>query len=372
MGFTVFLIVFFGIAAIIPATWAIIGLIRGNKQFWPCVVGTGWALVLLLITGIGAATNWGGCPVESGTTSKDAVKCFKGDDETGCKPDLWKVECRQSLLSVCAGIPARAYCPAGTRAVYPFCEPIGFGDSVKQPWATWSDLSFVAAGLWILWLFQYFGRFGYGKFTRFFSSGANPMVVIGPLSIAYGMIVIFMGPPSQWFHASIKEWAGWFDTMSVVFWLMFNAIYVWYMIGAAMWGRARDRERTIFILVVWTILMVTFGMIGWVNSGARLIFYFISGGLWGLGEIVYVIWTACKKANVKYRRTWWLFVSNLALLATTMTIWVFWNDNIIPATWCQSHESFPGHALFHILASFSTILTFFSFASERSMPARTK
>lgn len=363
MGFTVFLIIFFGIAAIIPAVWAIIGLVRGNSRFWPCVIGTGFAIALLLVTIIGAATNWGGCPVDPGTTSKDAVKCYKRDQETGCKPDIWRVECRQTLPSACAGIPAQAYCPPGTRPVFPFCERIEFDASVKQPWATWSDLSFIAAGLWILWLFQYFGQPGTGKFAEFFSHGDNPMVVIGPLSITYGLIAIFMGPPSQWFHASIKEWAGWFDTMSVVIWLMFNAIYVVYMLVAAMWGNGRGLLRTIIVLSVWGGLVILFGIIG-MNADNRLYLYFASGGLWGLAELVYVF-VAAFVGGVTYRRTWWLFVINLALLAVTMTIWIFFNDNIVSATACQDRESFPGHALFHILASFSTILTFFSFASER-------
>ncbi len=367
MGWTVFFVVFFGIAAIIPATWAIIGLIRGNTQFWPCVVGVGFAIALLLVTFIGAATNWGDCPVDPGTTSKDAVKCFTGDKETGCKPDLWKLECKQTMPKECAGIPAGAFCPKGQRPVFPFCERIELGDSIKQPWATWSDLSFVAAGLWILWLFQYFGRFGTSKFFQFFSSGANPMVVIGPLSITYGMIVIFMGPPSQWFHASIKEWAGWFDTMSVVFWLMFNGIYVSYMVAFAMWGRGRELARTLTVLIAWVVFIVIFGAIAWEFPDDRTYLYFASGGLWGVAEIAYLIFAAALASKVKYRRTWWLFLINIILLAITMTIWIFFNDSIVPATWCQDHESFPGHALFHILASFSTIVTFFSFGSERSV-----
>jgi hypothetical protein len=34
---------------------------------------------------------------------------------------------------------------------------------------------------------------------------------------------------------------------------------------------------------------------------------------------------------------------------------------------CQSREAIPGHAFFHILASFSTVITFISFASEKNV-----
>jgi hypothetical protein len=367
MGWTVFFIVFFGIAALIPATWSIIGLIRGNTRFWPAVVGTGFAVGLLLVTFIGAATNWGGCPVNSVNTgsSAGAVKCYApGSDEPRCEPDVWKVECRQALPP-CGGaaIPAGRFCPAGQTAVFPFCEPIQFG-GIKQPWATWSDLSFIAAGLWILWLFHYFAREGTtSSGTTFISMSAdNPMITIGVLSITYGMIAIFMGPPSQWFHASMKDWAGWFDSMSVGVWLSFNAVYVLYMVVFAMWGNGRGVVRTITVMCVWAGLLVIFGIVG-INPKSRLFIYLISGGLWGVAEVIY-IFVAAFARGVTYRRTWWLFIINVSLLAVTMGLWVLFNDEIV-TTACEGRKDFPGHAVFHILASFSTILTFFSFASER-------
>src|SRR6266496_5386674 len=193
MGLTVFFIIFFGIAAIIPATWSIIGLVQGNTRFWPAVVGTGWAAGLLLVTLIGAATNWGGCPVDGGT-SEGAVKCFiNGGDKPRCTPDVWRLECHQTVAP-CAGtaIPSGRFCPPGQLAVFPFCEPIQSG-GIKQPWATWSDLSFIAAGLWLLWFFHYCGSPGTtsSESTLISMTADNPMIWIGWLSVTYGFIVIF-------------------------------------------------------------------------------------------------------------------------------------------------------------------------------------
>jgi hypothetical protein len=363
---TIALIVIFGIAALIPAVWSIIGLITGRWKFWPAVLGTGWAFSLLLVTFIGIATDWGGCDSTS-ESNEGSVTCVTRDTPTGCKPDVWAVQCGRPSEG-CGPIAARAFCPRGQRPVFVFCEPIQAGSSVKQPWATWSDLSFIAAGLWILWFFQYFWQ-PYSSTTRnmFISMSAdNPMITIGFLSVAYGLIVIFMGPPSQWFHASMKEWGGWFDAMSVVAWLLFNAIYVFYTLIFAMWGNGRGIARTITVLSVWGGLMILFGIIGWFVPDSRLIFYFISGGLWGIAEVIYVFVAAFAR-GVVYRRTWWLFITNLVLLGLTMTIWVLFNDGIVSATTCQDREWFPGHALFHILASFSTVLTFASFASEQKV-----
>ena len=358
MGLTVAMIIIFGIAAVIPAAWSIIGLIGGEKRYWPGVLGAAWAVALLLVTFIGAGKNWGDCPIDGGS-AEGVITCATGDT-AGCKPDVWALECGQPPGGDCTTIPAGSSCPEGQRPVFVFCEKIQHG-GVKQPWATWSDLSFIAAGLWLLWFFHYFGRPGrYGETTM---TADNPMIVTGWLSVVYGMIVIFMGPPSQWFHASMKDLGGWFDSMSVVIWLMFNGVYVTYNLLFAMWGNGRETARTITVLVAWVVLVAIFGIIA-VNPDARLYGYFASGGLWGVAEVIYVFVAAYHK-DVAYRRTWWLFVINIFVLAVTMTIWVFFNDEVVSPTACQGREGFPGHAVFHILASFSTVLTFMSFASEQ-------
>jgi hypothetical protein len=369
-GLTVVFILLFGLAALVPAVWSIIDVIRGNSWAWPCVAGTAFALVLLIITIVGIATNWGGCPVNGGT-SEGSVQCYqdvKGKWVEQCEPDVWKEQCHQSVpdchsgnasSKATAAIPKGGYCPAGKDwvTVFSFCEPIKEG-GVKQPWATWSDLSFVAAGLWLLWFFRFFGNA-----PRLF--GDNPMSDITVLSVAYCFIVIFMGPPSMWYHASMKQWGGWFDTMSVVAWLGFNAVYVIYLLVAAMWGKGRNTWQPVMVLGIWGLIMAAFGITAALNTKAHLFLYFGTGGPWGIAEVIYVFMAAFK-SGVRYRRTWFLFVINLVLLAATMTLWIFFNDGVV-AQGCAGRAGFPGHALFHIMASISTMLTYFSFASERSV-----
>ncbi len=187
----------------------------------------------------------------------------------------------------------------------------------------------------------------------------NPMLMTGWLSVVYGLIVIFMGPPSQWYHASMKDWGGWFDTMSVVIWLMFNAVYVTYAVTRTMWDKGRQTERTILVLSIWFLLVIICGLIA-IKPGARTPLYFVAGVPWGLAEVAYLICGfVCKE--VKYRRYWLLFVLNFVLLGGTMFLWGWYNDSLA-GTGCNGRAWFPGHAVFHILASFSTVLTFFSFA----------
>ena len=380
MAWAYFFIVTFSILIVIPAGWSIINLFRGNKALWPAVGGITFSAVLLIATFIAMITNWGGCPGknEKTGTSEDAVLCAAGNTYTECKPDLWRVECKQSFLCPTPSttpfpapaptpLPLGTFCPKGQTPVFDYCEHMQTG-GVKQPAATWSDLGFVAAGLWLFWFFQYFERIGISPHGRRIipPTADNPMIKVGWLSITYCLVVIFMGPPSMWYHASVKEWAGWFDSMSVVNWLFFNAAYVWYTICGPMWGRGRGMARPITVLCLWASVLITLGIIGGPFPHARLIFYFISGGLWGLAEVIYLL-IAGVAPCVKFRRNGWLFFSNFLLLGLTMGIWIAFNRNIISPQACHLREAFPGHAWFHVLASFSTVLTFFSFASERKV-----
>jgi len=362
-GFAWFLIIFFSIGAIIPIVWSIIGLARGNKMFWPGVFGSVWAVGLLLVTFIGIGTNWGGCPPSSATAG-GSVQCFKkmNDSNPSCTPDLWKLQCNTKPREACGGatIPANAYCPAGQLTVFPFCERIQTG-KVKQPWATWSDLSFVAAGLWLFWFLSFSKA---TETTRMAGNPPtdNPMQMIGGLSIVYCMVVVFMGPPSQWYHASMKEWAGWFDSMSVVIWLSFNAVYVTYMLFT-MWGIGRQTERTILVLVIWLVFVGICGAVA-INPAARTPLYFVGGVPWGLAELAYLICAGAGRKRIKFRRDWWWIAINVGILGPTMIIWGFWNDSLAK-TGCVGRASFPGHAVFHIMASFSCVMTFISFRSEK-------
>jgi len=377
MALAVVFIILFGTAALVPAVWSIIGLIGGNTKFWPCVAGTGFALILLIITLIGIFTNWGGCPVtcdKAGNcgSSEGSIQCFqknaKGDWVKQCEPDVWKEECKQSVSCVpdpkkpqtSFPIAAGQHCPTGANwtTVYSFCEPIQTG-GVKQPWATWSDLSFLASGLWLLWLFQYFGTWP----SLLGNEGDNPMSSITVLSVVYCFIVIFMGPPSMWYHASMKSLGGWFDTMSVVAWLGFNASYVAYLFFAGVNGNGRDGWwQPGVVLGVWIGVSVLCGILAAVTSLPSLVYYFFTGGGWGIAELAYVIRAQRNSPDVKYRRNWRLTLTNVLVLAATMGVWIGFNDGIVKQ---HCSTGFPGHALFHILASVSTMLTYFSFSSEQ-------
>lgn len=345
----VIFIIVFSLAALVPLVWAIVGSAQGRSGFWPVFVGAGWGVALLLVTIIGIATDWGGCDSDT-ESSKGAIRCLLANgEESSCKPDVWDLACNRPTPG--CSLRRGDLCPRGQTAIFDFCEEIEPG-SLMQPAATWSDICFIAAGLWVLWLLQRHAGA---------SNPDNPMKEISVLSVAYGMIVIFMGPPSMWFHASMKDWGGWFDSLSVVSWLGFNAVYVIYSCAATMWDWGRNWVRQLIVMLGWAALIGVLAAVSWEEKDARLISYFITGGLWGLGEVVYLCLGACD--CVKYKRNWRWFVGNISTLALTMGLWAIYNDDVSESV-CDSVKGFPGHALFHILASVSTVLTYFSFESE--------
>ena len=120
--------------------------------------------------------------------------------------------------------------------------------------------------------------------------------------------------------------------------------------------------RHLVVMLGWGVLIGVLAAISWAEADARLYGYFITGGLWGTAEVVYLFF--CKFGSPRYRRNSWWFLANVCTLAVTMGIWVIYNDDV-SASVCDDVKGFPGHALFHILASVSTVLTYFSFASER-------
>lgn len=374
MALTVIIILVFGGAIAVPGVWLIVSLVLGKPGALAGVLGTGFGVLLLLVTIIGSALHWGARDDDKpGLDEKDAVVCRvgdvkpKGDNDHDCRPGVWLPEagrasgCAPLRAKPASGdIPAATYCST-SKPVYSFCERFQVG-GVKQPWATWSDLSFVASGLWMLWLFPVFGkRAGDGSVT-INARYDNPMTTLGALSIVYCFIIIFMGPPSQWYHASLRSWAGWFDAMSVVAWLLFNAVYVGYALGCSIWDWPRGNARTYWVLGIWGGGVILAGAIA-AGVDDKLGLYLASGGSWGLLEAAYLIYGFAGKPQ--YGRRWWIFAINFGLLAVTMGLWMLFNDSVVKASSCIGREGFPGHALFHILASFATVITFWSFASER-------
>ena len=78
-----------------------------------------------------------------------------------------------------------------------YCERVHAG-MIKQPSNTWSNLGFVLVGLIMLASLPAVVE----------GSGRDPMEERTFYAILYGCVVIFLGPGSMFFHASLKKWGG--------------------------------------------------------------------------------------------------------------------------------------------------------------------
>jgi ceramidase len=105
-----------------------------------------------------------------------------------------------------------------------WCEAFGNGN-IKEPSNTWSNLGFVLVGLVILWRI--------GRDRKTIAQRRNRFV--SPNDMFYpallGNIVLFMGPGSMLYHASLKVWADIVDQTSmflfVAFFCSYSAVQLW-------------------------------------------------------------------------------------------------------------------------------------------------
>lgn len=343
-AFSGILTLVFAIAASVPFVWSIIGLATGKSEFLWGVLGGAWAIVWLLVFFFAMAADWGGC----GAAGENGVIwcCDAGGRPTGtdttCTPTPQGCEGDRLDPTPCA---------TGQTAVYAYCEVIGVGP-VRQPWNTWSDLAFIVSGMWMLWWFGFSAR-----------TEDNPMTDATPLSVTYGAIVIFMGPASMLLHASMKDWAGWFDAFSVYTWMFFNAAYIIF----SSWNMDRG-WRTALTFIAWGVSFLLFGGLAFHDPMWRFLGIVISAGVWILFEILHVIFT--KAVNV-VDREWWYLGGVMLFLGLAMTFWIFWNPEVFGPGVCEKVVDFPGHALFHILAAVATFFVFVYHRSEHAVQTST-
>ncbi len=231
-----------------------------------------------------------------------------------------------------------------------FCE--GFEPGwIKQPISVWSDLAFVAAGLLIVLIAG----------TRP-TPAANPMADPASfLPLLYGLIVIFMGPASMFFHASMKAWAAWFDNFSIIAWAAFGLSYTTSHLLSAWFGWA---DATLWILFA-AIIIVT-GAVTWFVPDTRRASQIITAGAWFLIELLLMIaiWTG--NAPGFQRDSGWFALSVLAF-AFAFACWLpsggAWRF------WCDPDSPLQGHGFWHVLSAVGAVMIYCYFASEIALAA---
>jgi hypothetical protein len=244
-----------------------------------------------------------------------------------------------------------------------FCE--GYAKSwIKQPISVWTDLAFVLSGVGLMLIAA----------LKSGPEGAAapddpPILRTGSWApFLYSAVVVYMGPGSMYFHASLKSWAGWGDAFSISNWAAFG-------LGYTTW-RVCQNHRLVgnncwVLLVVWLGVAIPAAILSAITGNGRAVLM-ICVAFWLLLELVVMVmvwgnWSGRWKNPLPFDRGgWWLLASALAFLAA-FGCWI--PSGAVLHIWCNPTSAAQGHGFWHIFAAAGTFTVFGLWGSERRRTA---
>ncbi|MGA1841534.1 MAG: ceramidase domain-containing protein [bacterium] len=218
-----------------------------------------------------------------------------------------------------------------------FCERPRTGKMIKEPVNTWSNLSFVLAGLGIL-LFL--------DLSKTLTTPQNPFLSLSLYSILYGCLVIWLGPGSMFLHASLKQWGGWLDNLSMNTYITFIPCYDLTRLYKLNLG---------YFLLMYAGINIALALITWFwrwQHSGKLLF----GLVIGIAVAIEILF------NIKGpdRTIGWL-IGGVGIFIAAWIIWWFSRNE---APLCKPDSIWQGHAAWHILSAATTVFLFVYFCSE--------
>ncbi|OFZ17199.1 MAG: hypothetical protein A2X86_01745 [Bdellovibrionales bacterium GWA2_49_15] len=213
-----------------------------------------------------------------------------------------------------------------------FCEGIHFGDLIRQPSNTWSNLSFIFFAAVI------------AVQARRLREGENPLTRIKTLPYLYAASCLLVGLGSFFFHASLTFVGQWVDVLGMYLAVTFFTLYNFYRIYQ--W-----KLQTFVILFFCT--NASLGYVLYAQAWSRRYLF----GLFVLILLASILYAARKiKASFNHRYLYQAIASFLA----GVTIWVLDLTKVL----CDPAFALQGHALWHFLAGLSTYLIYKYYSSQ--------
>lgn len=237
---------------------------------------------------------------------------------------------------------------------------------IKQPINTLSAFAPSIAGLLILGMIDSDHRAGKRR-----ENIPNLMVGRTTFSITYGLVVIFLGPGSMFFHASIGHFYSELDPLSMTLFTTFIILYdIFVLTGIADARILRGRMIAtpfdhflgiwLFTNFIFYVLMVAFP-----DGGLGTAIFGITVGI----AVVMQIFILLTRGNINRE---WDFMG-IALLCFLLAIFI-WHWSKTGAPICRPDDMMQGHALWHVLAmAMAPFFIFKYFRTERwgSLPPPT-
>jgi hypothetical protein len=210
-----------------------------------------------------------------------------------------------------------------------------------QPGNSWSNIGFMLLGLTMLWWI------GWERATGRTPAHRNLLTNTMWLMAFYGYMTVFLGPGSMMFHASMREWAGWFDPLSMNLFLGFVPAYnLVRRFQWPLWAGA----------IIYLGLNVVEGILNAAFPGPSLVWFI------GMGVIAIVsqIIVAASSIRTATSGVVWFFVGCGVFAAAMLVWWLSWTGGPL----CDPKTFFQGHGLWHILSAGAVGCLYMYFRAE--------
>ena len=212
---------------------------------------------------------------------------------------------------------------------------------VAQPANTWSLIGFVLAGLWIA-----------RRSHRDRSQTAPPFLRNRLYPTIYASSVAFMGPGAAFFHASLTDWGGALDVLSMLFWVCFllyynlRSLYGW-------------TDRRFLVAYLLTVALAALSRVFFPSAG--LLAFAALHTAWIGTE--FLVGAPVRRFGITHelkrqRRYFWGYIAaNLLALAV-------WSESHAGGLLCEPASILQGHALWHVLNAIAAALLYPYLCSE--------
>jgi hypothetical protein len=172
----------------------------------------------------------------------------------------------------------------------------------------------------------------------------------------YSAVLVFMGPAGAFFHASLTDWGGAVDVLSMFLWINFLVLYD--LASIYNWSRRRFLA---FYVVATTVLMLP----RLLHGPAGVPVFAIAFACWLVIEACAAIRSRRSAVGAAFtltRNHRWLF----AYLATSLVAFTIWTASHAGGLLCKPDSLLQGHAAWHVLNAVAFTLLYPYFRSERS------
>lgn len=221
-----------------------------------------------------------------------------------------------------------------------FCEAARPG-LIKQPYNTWSNVSFILSGIIIAWQLM----------RGDYDANANILTRKPFYAIFYASLVVLLGPGSMCMHATTSDLGGFFDMLSM------------YLVASFTWAYALERffsGRPVHFAILFTVFL---SFCIWADGRED-----IHIGFDFFGDTVFAILIGLTVITEVLNR----FIRGMhhdirwagAAFASLMLAFFIWNISGTGTSLCDPYSPLQGHAAWHILCAVSTYCLFRFYASE--------